>query len=186
MDRRAKPLKSVIIAILAVAGCSSLSPEAKQEKRTELDAMSEATLLRLFEAQPESKVVYEQCVGYAIAAMNQTKIPVVGTGKGYGIVIDKSNNVREYVEISQFEVGGGLGAQKYMAVVFFKDEAQLKKAMTGFWHFQAGAEAAAGTTKAGGSASSGKGYQAYKIAESGAVATLTIRIVRAKPLDVLL
>ena len=182
MDRRAKPLTSVIIAILAVAGCSSLSPEAKQEKRTELDAMSEATLLRLFEAQPETEFVYEQCVGYAIAAMNQTKIPVVGTGKGYGIVIDKSNNVRKYVEVSQFEVGGGLGAQKYKAVVFFKDEARLKKAMTGFWHFQAGAEAAAGTATAGGSTSSGKGYRAYKIAESGAVATLTIRIVRAKPL----
>jgi hypothetical protein len=113
MDRRAKPLIRMIIAILAVAGCSSLSPEAEQELRTELDAMSESTLLRLFEAQPEAEVVYEQCVGYAIAAMNMTKIPVVGAGKGYGIVIDKRNNDREYVEVSQFEVGGGLGAQEF-------------------------------------------------------------------------
>ena len=144
--------------------------------------MSESTLLRLFEQQPESKVEYEQCVGYAIAVMNQTKVPVIGTGKGYGVVIDRRNDAREYVKVSQFEVGGGLGTQKYTVILFFKDETRLKKAMTGFWHFQAGAEAAAGDASRGGRSSSGKGYQAYKIAESGAVATLTVRTVRAKPL----
>ena len=182
LPARANRLVCMIIAILAVAGCSSLAPQEEQEKRAELDAMSESTLLRVFEEQPGSKVAYEQCVGYAIVAMIQAKIPMVGTGKGYGIVIDKRNEDREYVEVSQFEVGGGMGAQRYTAVVFFRDEARLKKAMTGFWHFEAGAEAAAGDTRKGGSASSGKGYQAYKITESGAVATLTVRAVRARPL----
>jgi hypothetical protein len=74
---RANRLVRTIISILAVAGCASLAPEEKQEKRAKLDAMSETVLTRLFEEQPESKVAYEQCVGFAIAAMNQTKIPVV-------------------------------------------------------------------------------------------------------------
>ena len=182
MFRTLKSLTCTIAAILAVAGCSSLSPEAEQEKRAELDAMSETVMKRLFEAQPDAEAEFEKCIGYAIADMNLTKIPVVGAGKGYGIVIDKRTGAREYVEVSQFEVGGGLGAQKYKAIVLFSAEARLEKAMTGFWHFDAGAEAAAGDSSTGASTSSGKDYIAYKIAEGGAVATLTIRAVRAKPL----
>lgn len=144
--------------------------------------MSELVLPSLFEAQPEARVAYEQCVGYIVADMSLTKVPVFGAGKGYGIVIDKAHGGREYVEVSQFQVGGGLGAQKFKVVVLFTDGALLEQAMSGFWHFDAGAEAGSGHTSAAGTTAKNKGYRAYKIAESGVVASLTLRAVRAKPL----
>ena len=186
MKKLIRPSACVAVVVLGglsaiFTGCSSLTPEAHQEKREELDAMSDAVLVRLLEKQPEVSTVLEQSAGYAVADMSHTKVPVFGAGKGFGVVIDKRSNARTYVEVSQFEVGGGLGVQTFKAVVLFENEGLLEQAMKGFWHFDAGAEATAGDSSADGSISTRKGYRAYKISEGGAIATLTIKAVRAKP-----
>ena len=167
---------------LLVIGCSSLSPEQRDAVQRDLDRTGEAVLVRLVEKQPEAREAIEHCLGYAVADMSLAKVPFVGAASGYAIVVDKRTGDRTYVKVSQFEVGGGWGAQTYKAVILFDDEVLLKKAMTGFWHFEAGAEAAARDSSIGVRPATGRGYRAYKITEEGAVATLTVKVIRGKPL----
>jgi lipid-binding SYLF domain-containing protein len=114
--------------------------------------------------------------------MRVTKIPMVGAGSGYGVVVDKRTNTRSYIRVSRLEVGGGLGARKFKVVIVYEDEKHLDRIAAGTWHYDAGAEVAAGSASAGGAATkSGKGYQAFRLAESGATATVTLRAAHAKP-----
>ena len=167
---------------LLVIGCSSLSPEQRETIQRDLDSTGEAMLVRLVEKHPDASAAIEDCLGYAVAEMSLAKGPFVGAASGYAVVVDKRTGDRTYVKVSQFEVGGGWGAQTYKAVILFDDELLLKKAMTGFWHFEAGAEAAARDSSIGVRPAAGRGYRAYKITEEGAVATLTVKAIRGKPL----
>ena len=165
-----------------MCGCAGLSPDQEQEKRLEIDAMSKATLATFAEQHPDAADAFERSLGYAVVDMKVTKVPVFGAGSGLGVVFDKRNDARTYVKVSRFEVGGGLGVQAFKAIVLLHDPVLLDRAMKGAWHFDAGMEAAAGGTSAEGKVSTAdKGYQAFKIAEGGVVATLTVRMIRAQP-----
>jgi len=176
-------LVSCILAVALLNSCATtLSDDEQQAKRTELDEMADGTIATLLETHPEANELLEQCSGYAVIKMQVTKVPVVGAGGGYGVVQDERTGVRSYTKVSRFEVGGGLGTQKYKVIIFFSDEKLLDRALAGAWHFDAGAEATAGTETIEGNVNqSNEGYRAFKIGESGAVATVTIRMARAKP-----
>jgi lipid-binding SYLF domain-containing protein len=171
-------------AVLAAAlfGCSTLSPEGAEQKRQEIDAMSDSVITRLVERRPKLQQALDDSPGYAVADMAVTKVPMVGGGGGSGVIIDKRSGARTYVEVTRFEVGGGMGLQSFKVLVLFEDEELLDQAMKGFWHMDAGAEVGAREESAEGSVSPGsKGYQVFKLAEGGAVATVTVRAVRARP-----
>lgn len=175
-------LVSLAFIVAVILGCATLSPDEQQAKRAELNAMGEKTIATLLDTRPEARDVLDTSIGYAVIDMTVTKIPMVGAGGGLGVVMDKRTDTRSYTKVSRFEVGGGLGAQKYKVIVFFSDEALLERAISGAWHFEAGAEAAAGDAAAEGQLKKkDERYRAFKIAESGAVATVTIRVARATP-----
>lgn len=172
---------TVMLTVL-LFGCATLSPDERETKRVELDAMADATLETLQATTAQSKDVIEQSLGYMVIDLKVTKIPVFGAGKGYAVVVDRRTDSRSYLEVSRFEIGGGLGAQAFKVVVVFSDAKLLEKAAGGAWRYEAGAELAAGSAGAEGSAQKDqKGFKAYRIAESGAAATVTVRVARAKP-----
>ncbi len=175
-------LSVLTLVLFVLHGCAGMSPEEQQAKRAELDEMGEKTIAALLETRPEAQEALDQAVGYAVVDMAVTKIPVFGGGGGLGVIVDKRTGRSSYVKVSRFEVGGGLGAQKFKAIVFFDDEKLLDRAISGGWHFEGGAEAAAGSAGTEGKlTSTDKGYRAFKIVEGGAVATVTIRLARATP-----
>lgn len=182
--RRPFSISSLLALLTAVAmfGCASLSPEERLARRAELDAMADATVGNLLAGTPQAREVLERSVGCLVLDMKVTKIPVFGAGKGYGVVIDRRTDSRSYVEVSRFEIGGGLGAQKFKVIVVFDDARLLEKAAGGAWHYEAGAELSAGATGTEGSTrAQPKGFRAYRIAEGGAAATVTVRLARARP-----
>ena len=183
---------AVIAHILAAAtGCATTSPEEGGPTAAELDEMGEKAVATLLESKPEVQETLDKSVGHVVVNMTVTKIPWFGAGVGYGVVVDKRTDTRSYIRVSRFEVGGGYGAQKYKVVIVFSDEKLLERAAKGTWHYEAGAEVAAGSTSAevgagssgadGVPTKSGKGYKAFKLAEGGAVATVTVRVANAKP-----
>ena len=173
------------IAVCATSllfACATLPSAEREAKRAELDAMADTTIDTLLAANPEAGEVLDRSVGYLVIDMKVTKIPVFGAGKGFGVVVDRRSDTRSYLEVSRFEVGGGLGAQAFKFVVVFDDDKLLKKAAGGAWHYEAGAELAAGSASAEGAVQKQpKGFKAYRIAEGGAAATVTVRVARAKP-----
>jgi lipid-binding SYLF domain-containing protein len=168
-------------ALGLLLGCSS-TPEGGGPTAAELETMAEKAVTTLLETQPRLQETVDKAVGYVVLDMQVVKIPMIGTGVGYGVVIDKQSNTRSYIEVARFEVGGGYGAQRFKVIILFDDGELLSRVASGTWHYDAGAEVAAGSASAdGGTKTSGKGYQAFKLADSGAVATVTVRIARAKP-----
>jgi len=176
------PYSIVAIAFLLLAACASPSSEEQGPTRNELDEMDEKTIATFIATKPQLKELLENSVGYAVVNMTITKIPVVGTGVGYGVVIDRRTGTRSYIRVTQFEVGGGIGTEKYKVLIVFDDAKLLEKTAAGAWHYDAGAQAVAGGESADTSATkSGEGYQAFKLTESGTCIRVTVLMARAKP-----
>ena len=175
---------TLAIALVLLCSCTTLSPEGEGPGRPELDAMSEKAMAVLFKTKPELQELLDKSVGYAVINMTVTKIPVIGTGAGYGVVVDKRTNTRSYIQVMQFEVGGGMGAEKYKVFIVFNDGKLVDRAARGAWHYEAGADAVAGsesTEAATSQADKDSGYKAYKLSESGTCVRVTVRVARAKP-----
>ena len=177
---------AMVVFLLVLVSVPAAVLGADEPDRDELDAMIDTARSTLVEHHQDIAQKLEALPGYAIIAMTTTKIPGVGTGLGYGVVIDSRTDKRSYIKVTQFEVGGGLGAQKFKAVILFKDPALLERTIKGGWHFESSADFSGtgeGESQAIASVStqSGKGYKVYKLAESGALATMTIRALHGKP-----
>jgi hypothetical protein len=175
-------VKALLLSLLAFphAGVAAGEPG-----RSELDAMGAAARTAVLEHRPELAEKLESMPGYAVIAMSTTKIPGVGTGLGYGVITDNRGGEHSYIKVTQFEVGGGLGAQKFKVLILFKDEAVLERMIKGGWRYEGGADFSSSSgepeSTATLSSKSGKGYKVFRIAESGALATITFRVLHAKP-----
>ena len=158
---------------------------AEEPGLDELDVMENTTLEQLLVKRPDLQEKFDNLPGYAVIAMTTTKIPAVGTGMGYGVIIDNRSELRSYIRVSQFEVGGGLGAQSFKLVILFKDDSPLDGIKSGGWHYESSADLSASTDSSEPSSTisskSGKGYKVFKLAENGALATVTLRLLQAKP-----
>lgn len=175
-------LAAIAVVSTVIFGCATLSPEEREAKRAELDEMGEITVSRLLETRADIQDVLDRSIGYVVVDMSLTKIPMIGAGKGLGVVVDKRTGTRSYIKVSRFDVGGGMGAQKFKIVIVFDDGELLDRVVSGAWHYEAGAEAGVGSQTTEGTArASTKGYQAFKLVDSGAVATVTVRVAYAKP-----
>lgn len=175
-------LAAIAVVSTVIFGCATLSPEEREAKRAELDEMGEITVSRLLETRADIQDVLDRSIGYVVVDMSLTKIPMIGAGKGLGVVIDKRTGTRSYIKVSRFDVGGGIGAQKFKTVIVFDDGELLDRVVSGAWHYEAGAEAGVGSETTEGTArATTRGYQAFKLVDSGAVATVTVRVAYAKP-----
>jgi hypothetical protein len=147
--------------------------------------MGHDAMAKLIEHRPDLAEDLGQLPGYAVLAMSSTKIPGVGTGLGYGVVYQKQGDQRAYIKITQLEAGGGLGAQKFKLIILFRDESRLKRLAKGGLRYESGAVFSAREQNPGASvpvpARSGKGYRVFRLAENGAVATISIRLLHGQP-----
>ena len=176
-----KLLILLMVMLLVTAGCSTMTPAEKVQKRSELDAMAEAAIAGLIEQDPGIKTEIEQSLGYAVANMKLTKVPVVGAGGGEGVFVNTRTQQHTYFTVSRFDLGGGWGARSYKALLVFDSQKVMDRMEGNVWEFQAGAEASAGTASAEGSSSDlNEGFSMYVLSDGGASATVTARVIRIK------
>jgi len=154
----------------------------KAEKRLSLDQMASTTITALTKKDPEIQTKIKNSLGYAVANMKLTKVPIVGGGGGEGVFIDNNTQHRTYFTVSRFDVGGGWGVRSYKILLIVESQEVFERLKDGTWEFQAGAEASAGTASAEGSSSDlvVKGFTTYVLSDGGASATVTARIIHTK------
>ena len=179
----------LVVAIFGLTACSTIPGETKIEQIQTIDELIENTLADLYQQNPEARAQIKSAVGYAIMNNKITKIPVVGAGAGYGVAINNKNQQRQYIQMVRFDVGGGWGARSVRPVIIFTDEQVFNDFIDGIWSVNAGAEAAAKVgdigTSAGtdtGAVGNDKGYITHMIIDSGVSATVTVGIIRVKPI----
>jgi hypothetical protein len=89
----------------------------------------------------------------------------------------------------RFDIGSGLGTRSVRPVITFQNEKKFKDFIDGDWSVNAGAALAAkskdgGTSGAAGSSnlSGDKGYSIHFITDAGVTATVTVGVIRVKPI----
>lgn len=175
-------LLMLVVMLFVVAGCSTMTTTEKQQKRSELDTMAEKAIAGLVEQDASIKTKMEESLGYAVANMKLTKVPIVGAGGGEGVFVDSKTQQRIYFNVSRFDIGGGWGARSFKVLLLINDRAMLERMENrSIWEFQAGAEASAGTASAEGSSSDlNAGFTMHVLSDGGASATVTARVIRIK------
>jgi len=144
--------------------------------------MADQAVAALLRSQPDLKSHLDAAVGYLVMDAKVTKIPVFGAGGGDGVVIDTATRQRTYVKAIRIDLGAGWGARAFKVIMMFTDAQVLADVRDGGWFYRSGAEAAAGSAAAEGAVGPGnKGYESFALAEGGASATVTIRVIHLKP-----
>lgn len=178
-----KPISTVTM-LLALVACSNMSVSERETKRNELDTMAEKAIASLVEEDPGLQKHIDESLGYAVANMKVTKVPIVGAGGGEGVYLNKKTGKRSYFTVKRFDLGGGWGARSYKALLLMTSPEVLERFDQGIWEFQAGVEASAGTAAAEGtSGAANEGFSIHVLADGGASATATARVIRIKVND---
>ena len=179
---------ALLTLVAGMSGCAGIPGATGGEQAETIDALVERTLADLYKQEPKAREAVANSVGYVVMNNKITKIPVVGAGSGYGVAINTRTGEKTYIKMMRFDVGGGWGARSVRPVLIFQDEKKFKDFIDGEWEAQAGAEAAAkvGETGAAGGAGSGdipgdKGYVVHLITDAGVSATVTVGVIRVKP-----
>jgi lipid-binding SYLF domain-containing protein len=174
--------RASLLSLTLLLSCASLSPAEKADQQRALDTMADQAIAELLRKQPELKSGFDDAVGYLVVDVKITKIPVFGGGGGKGVVVNNTTGQRTYVKATRLDFGAGWGVRAFKAVLIFTDDKVLADVQDGGWFYRSGAEAAAGSAAAEGAVGpTNEGYQSVALAEGGASATVTVRVIRLKP-----
>jgi len=172
-----------------MSGCASIPGKSGEEQLKAIDALSERTLKDLYKQEPKSKEEISNSVGYAIMNNKFMKIPIVGSGSGYGVAINNKTGEKTYLEIVRFDIGGGYGARSVRVVLIFQNEKKFEDFIDGVWSARAGAETGAKVKDEAVSGVAGsdnlpsdKGYSIHFILDEGVSATVTVGLIHVKPI----
>ena len=178
-------LVAALVTLGLLAGYHSAVYSEGEPDSEALDAMADAARAALLDEQPDLSARLKELPGYAVIAMSAAKLPGVGAGQGYGVVVDNRNQQRSYIKVTQIEVGSGIGAQKYKVIILFEDPSLIDRMIEGGVHYEGAAELGtgsnAGKAAVASTSESEEGYEVFKLTESGAVAAITVRALHAAP-----
>jgi len=141
--RSTRTLSLVSILALALAGCRAPRGETVEDKRAYARRMRDEALADLFAANPSLRARLENTAGYGVFSNIGVKIFLLGTGHGYGLVVDNESGRETYMRMAEVGAGLGLGIKDFRAVFLFRNRGSLGRFVDQGWEFGGGAEAAA-------------------------------------------
>jgi len=174
----------VIVLLLAAAASppsASGADDAKKKEtaRADIQKMSDATLSRLYKAQPEAKAAVAKAAGYAVFSNFGMKIFVTGGGSGKGVAVNNSTNKRTYMKMIEAQAGLGVGIKKFRLVWVFEKQKDLDGFINSGWEIGAQTSAAAQASGQGaalaGAMSIAPGVWLYQLTDDGLALELTAK-----------
>lgn len=137
-------ITACLLYVTVLAGCASIPPKERARVRQELDEDAEQIIADLKERSPEFAEQLERSIGYFAGTLATVKVPVVGHGSGLGIVMDRESGRYTYVNMDQFELGVGLGAESAQGAVLFYEREFFDSVMRSRWITELGSSVTAG------------------------------------------
>ncbi len=87
-----------ICCVLALAlvwnSCATPGGYTLREHRAFINGLCHETLRELYSRRPEARANIERAPGYAVFRQSGLRVPLPGTGDGYGVAVDNSNGKR--------------------------------------------------------------------------------------------
>jgi len=174
-------LKSLLVAALVCAlGVAAYAADSKiAQKQKDIRNMADATLQRLYKAQPNAKLAVEGRAGYAVFSNLGVKILIAGSGNGKGMAVDNKTKKETFMKMLELQAGLGMGVKKFSVIFVFDTEKAFDSFVNSGWQFGGQATAAATTGAQGGAmagaASVSDGVWMYQLTDKGLALELTAK-----------
>lgn len=162
--------------LVAIAACTTVEGDTGAEKRANINDMAKGTLADLYERKPETKAELANAPGYAVFSNFGSKILVISSGSGYGVVVPKSGK-RTYMKMAEVGVGLGMGIKKFRGVFVFKTASVMNKFIDEGWEFASDADASAKSGEKGGAATAAAAVgdvKIYELTDTGVSLSATV------------
>jgi hypothetical protein len=166
-----------MFSLALLSACTTIPVDERDEVRAEVIQAADETIARMVTDDPELQATLDGAIGYLVAQVSTTKLIIVGGGYGFGILNDNADGSRTYINVTRFDLGAGLGAGRYSALVIFHTREALERVKDGSWNSSVAAETVAGTRSGSMVATTGEGYSMRIVSESGAVVAIAARMV---------
>ena len=170
---------------IGIVGGAFLGPsiaradESPAQQREEITQMASKTLAELYRSVPSAKGAVKSAPGYGVFSNFGMKILVLGTGKGQGVVINKSTQKKTFMKMIQLGGGLGIGAKKFKLVFVFDNVDAINAFVNSGWEFGGTAEAAAKWGEKGGAfehaVSVMPGVWVYQLTDKGVAADIMLK-----------
>ncbi len=171
----------LLIALLSIVGCASIPVEERAQKRQDLNIMAQDTVTRMIEKEDDLETQLESSVGHFVADISAVSATVIGGGSGLGVLYDKENGTRTYMNVKRFDLGMGLGVRSFRLLIIFQDREGFEDFRKGGWESAIGTEVAGGEAGASAVAGSRAGqfdYTVHFLSETGAMAAASARLFK--------
>ena len=178
---------SGIVAALLLLFCAVAPPLAsgaddakkKEKARADIVKMSDATLSRLYKAQPQAKTAIAKAAGYAVFSNFGMKILFAGGGSGQGVAVNNGTKKRTYMKMVEVQAGLGMGIKKFRVVWVFEKQKDLDAFINSGWEIGGQTSAAAQASGQGvafaGAMSIAPGVWLYQLTDDGIALELTAK-----------
>ncbi|WP_172201204.1 MULTISPECIES: hypothetical protein [unclassified Niveibacterium] len=140
---------ALLLALTPMFASAAMSAKEKEKERATIRKDVKATLNKLYRTQPSAKSLIAGAAGYAVINNFGMKILVAGGGSGKGIAYNKAGK-EVFLKMVEVQAGLGMGVKKFSQVWVFRDEAKLKKFMSGSFETSGQANATAKYKQSGG------------------------------------
>jgi lipid-binding SYLF domain-containing protein len=101
--------------------------------------MKVEALAELYKQRPDARAHVQGAPGYAVFSNVGSKIFLLATGNGFGIVVNNKTGKGTYMRMLEAGGGVGMGIKRYKAVYVFNNQDALDTFITSGW--QAGGDA---------------------------------------------
>ncbi len=168
-----------ILLVMMMLSLSVASAATLTEKRQHIRDISNATLLKLYDLQPNARNYVEKAAGYAVFGNWGVKLLFIGGGTGKGMAVNNSNNFETFMDMIAGTAGFGLGAKTYNIVFIFETERALEDFTTSGWQFGGQVSAVATDSVSGGgyqgAVSVSPGVWMYELTDKGLALEITLK-----------
>jgi len=174
---------AIVLLLAAVASPPSASgaddAKKKETARADIVKMSDATLSRLYKAQPQAKAAVAKAAGYAVFSNFGMKILLAGSGTGKGVAVNNATKKKTYMKMVEVQAGLGIGVKKFRLVWVFEKQKDLDAFINSGWELGGQTSAAAQASGQGaafaGAMSVAQGVWLYQLTDDGLALELTAK-----------
>lgn len=167
-----------VLAGMSLA-CATPKGATIEEKREYVLRVRDEALIDLYRERPEVESKIEAAPGYGVFSNIGTQLLVLGTGHGFGVVVDNETSDKTFMRMGQLGLGLGIGVQDFRAVFVFHDPEVLARFVDQGWEFSGEADAAAKSGDKGGAVSGAGSFEeaieVYQFTKAGLALEASIR-----------
>ena len=84
-------LLSALLLLVLLGACTTIPVDERSQVRDEVNQVAETTIAQMVANDPAIQESLDKAIGYAVASISATKIPVLGGGYGLALLHDKEN-----------------------------------------------------------------------------------------------